>query len=66
MVLSSLEIDRPKFKKFNAYTDDSLTAQLLFVLNDTYSNREFYYQGNYSLNTADLIQGQRDTKYQGF
>lgn len=64
--LTTLEIDRPKFKKFHAYTDDSLTAQLLRVLNDTASNREFYYQGNYSLNTADLIQGLRTAKYQGF
>jgi len=64
--LTTLEIDRPEFKKFHAYTDDSLTVKLLYVLNDAASNREFYYQGNYSLNTADLIQGQRDTKYQGF
>ena len=64
--LTTLEIDRPKFKKFHAYSDDSLNAQVLLVLNDTASNREFYYQGNYSLNTADLIQGIRTTKYQGF
>jgi AraC-like DNA-binding protein len=64
--LTSLEVDRPKFKKFHAYTDDSLTVKLLYVLNDASSNREFYYQGNYSLNTADLIQGQQDSKYEGF
>lgn len=66
VALTILEIDRPEFKKFHAYNDDSLTAPLLFVLNDTASNREFYYQGNYSLNTADLIQGLCETKYQGF
>lgn len=64
--LTTLEIDRPQFKRSNAYSDDSLNAPLLRVLNDAASDRRFYYQGNYSLDTAGDIKGMVDTEYLGF
>lgn len=63
---TSLEIDRPKFKKFFAHDGDGLTDTLNLILDDTTSKKEFFYQGNYSLNTADIIRDLMDSEYLGF
>ena len=64
--LTSLEINRPEFKKYYAYNSDGLTDSLNLVLNDTSTNDEFFYQGNYSLSTADVIRDLMNSNYLGF
>lgn len=64
--VSSLEILRSKFSNRSNYDFVNLDSNLKELFTDSVSERQFFYQGHYSINAADLMEEMNSTKYKGF
>lgn len=64
--VSSLEIIRSKFSKHSNYDFQDLDPGLKELFEDTVSKKLFFYQGHYSIKSADLMDEMISRKYRGF
>ena len=64
--LNSLEIDRKRFVKEFSCNLSELEHPLKPLFKDESGNKLFFYQGNYSLRTADIIIQMNSGDYEGF
>lgn len=64
--ITSIEIMRSEFSKRNNYNFQGLDENLKALFEDSVSNKKFFYQGNYSIKAADIVEDINDKSYQGF
>lgn len=64
--ISSLEVIRSIFSHRNNYNFKNLEAKLKNVFKDEVSKEEFYYHGNYSIKSADLMNEMDSDHFSGF
>ncbi len=64
--VSSLEILRSKFSQHSNYDFENLDSGLKELFEDTVSKKPFFYQGHYSIKSADLMNEMISRKYRGF
>lgn len=64
--VSSLEIIRSKFSQHSNYDFQDLDPGLKELFEDSVSEEPFFYQGHYSIKSADLMEEMLSRKYRGF
>lgn len=64
--VTSLEIIRSLFKSHIPCNFDNLDPQLYDVFQDTDAGKQFYYQGNYSIKVADIVEEVANKEITGF
>ncbi|MFD2518414.1 helix-turn-helix domain-containing protein [Salinimicrobium flavum] len=64
--VSSLEIIREEFNKRNNYKFDGLDPELKKLFMDTEAKNLFFYQGNYSIQAADIVEEITHKEFHGF
>jgi len=64
--VSSLEILRSKFIQHTNYDFQDLDPDLKALFKDAISEKPFFYQGHYSIKSADLMNEMISRKYRGF
>lgn len=64
--VSSLEILRDQFCKRNNYDFEGLEPRLKRLFEDTVAKKLFYYQGNYSIQVADIVDEINHKEVTGF
>lgn len=64
--VSSLEIIRSEFSLRSNYEFRDLDPTLKEVFQDAVSEKQFYYQGNYSIKAADIMADLNNNNYSGF
>lgn len=64
--VSSLEIIRSSFSHRSNYNFQDLDDTLKTLFKDEVSEHQFFYQGNYSMNAADLMEEMNDKQHTGF
>ena len=64
--VSSLEIIREKFARRNNHHFKNLEPQLKQLFEDSVAEKKFFYQGNYSLKAADLVEEISNKSFTGF
>ncbi len=64
--VSSIEIVRAKFSNRNNYNFDGLDPVLKDIFRDSQAEKKFFYQGNYSIKAADIVDEINEKKLQGF
>ena len=64
--VTSLEIIREKFSLRNNYNFEGLNATLKAVFEDAAAKEVFYYQGNYSIQLADIVEEINHKTQKGF
>lgn len=64
--ISSLEIIRSTFSHRDNYNFQDLDPRLREIFKDEVSQKKFYYQGNYSIKAADLMEEMTTKEYSGF
>lgn len=64
--VSSLEIIRSKFSQHSNYNFQDLDPGLIELFNNAVSEKPFFYQGHYSIKSADLMDEMLSRKYRGF
>ena len=64
--VSSLEINRSQFSKYITYNFKDLEPRLKQVLEDSESETQFLYHGNYSITSADIVDEIQDKQLSGF
>ncbi len=64
--VSSLEIIRSTFSHRTNYNFQDLDDTLKTLFKDEVSKHQFYYQGNYSIKAADLMEQMNTKEYSGF
>ncbi|HER40256.1 MAG TPA: AraC family transcriptional regulator, partial [Salinimicrobium catena] len=64
--ISSLEIIREKFSKRNNYDFEGLEPKLKNLFEDSVAEKLFYYQGNYSIQAADIVEEINNKEFSGF
>lgn len=64
--VSILEILRSKFSQHSNYDFQDLDPGLKELFKDTVSKKPFFYQGHYSIKSADLMDEMISRKYRGF
>jgi AraC-like DNA-binding protein len=63
---SSLDINRSKFSLHSNYDFKELDPHLKELFEDSVPEKPFFYQGNYSIKAADLMEEMISRKYRGF
>lgn len=64
--VSSIEIIRDKFKERNNYGFEGLEPMLKDIFRDSQAEKKFFYQGNYSIKAADIVEEINQKKLDGF
>lgn len=64
--VSSLEIIRSKFSQRTNHSFQNLDPVLKEVFSDSVSDKKFFYQGNYSIRAADIMEEINGSRYHGF
>lgn len=64
--ISSLEIIREEFSKRNNYEFQGLQPKLKELFQDSFATRLFFYQGNYSIQAADIVDEINNKELSGF
>lgn len=64
--ITSLEIIREDFSHRNNYRFKGLEPQLKDLFNDSVAEKKFFYQGNYSMKSADIVEEINEKQYEGF
>ena len=64
--ISSLEIIREEFKKRPNYEFEGLEPKLKQLFEDSIAEKHFYYQGNYSIQAADIVEEINNKEVDGF
>ncbi|MBK5193920.1 MAG: helix-turn-helix transcriptional regulator, partial [Flavobacteriaceae bacterium] len=64
--VSSLEIIRSKFSQHSNYDFQDLDPGLKELFKDEVSEKPFFYQGHYSIKSAELMEEMLSRKYRGF
>ncbi len=64
--IASIEIIRKKFKDRENYGFQGLSPILKELFQDSIAERQFFYQGNYSLQAADIVDEINEKKVSGF
>lgn len=62
----SIEIIRGVFNNRKNYNFEGLTPELKHLFKDSVAEKKFFYQGNYSIKAADLVEEINQKKFQGF
>lgn len=64
--ISSLEIIREQFSKRNNYDFEGLEPKLKNLFEDSVAEKLFFYQGNYSIQAADIVEEINNKEFSGF
>lgn len=64
--VTSLEIIRAEFKKRNNYDFKGLDPKLARLFKDEVARELFFYQGNYSIHSADIVEAITNKEHTGF
>ena len=64
--ITSIEIIRSEFSKRDNYNFQGLDQDLQKLFKDSVSDKKFFYQGNYSIKAADIVEDINDKSYQDF
>lgn len=64
--ITSIEIIRGIFSHRNNYHFDGLELNLKRLFEDSVAGKKFFYQGNYSMKAADIVENINEKKYDGF
>jgi len=64
--VSSIEIIREKFNQRNNYNFEGLDPVLKVIFRDAQAEKKFFYQGNYSIKAADIVEEINQKKFDGF
>ncbi|QED38125.1 helix-turn-helix transcriptional regulator [Antarcticibacterium arcticum] len=64
--VSSIEIIRAKFSHRNNYDFEGLDPVLKEIFRDSQAEKKFFYQGNYSIKAADIVDEINEKKLLGF
>src|SRR5690606_21563560 len=64
--VSSLEIVRSKFAHRSNYGFKDLEPNLKLLFKDAVAEHQFFYQGNYSIRAADIMEDLNTSNYSGF
>lgn len=64
--VSSLEINREQFASYITYDYSDLEPRLKRVLQDSESETQFLYHGNYSINSASIVEEIHEKELSGF
>jgi len=64
--ITSVEIIRKKFTARNNYNFHGLSPELKELFRDSVAEMKFYYQGNYSLQAADIVDEINEKRVSGF
>lgn len=64
--ITSIEIIRNKFSQRPTYDFHGLSPQLKVLFRDSDAHKQFFYQGNYSLHAADIVDQINEKKVAGF
>lgn len=64
--IASVEIIRKKFSKRPNYGFQGLSPELKELFKDSVAEKKFFYQGNYSLQAADIVDEINEKKVSGF
>ncbi len=64
--VSSLEIIREQFSKRNNYDFEGLEPKLKTLFEDSVAEKLFFYQGNYSIQAADIVEEINNKEFSGF
>jgi AraC-like DNA-binding protein len=64
--IASIEIIRKKFQNRRNYKFQGISPALKELFHDSVAEKKFFYQGNYSLQAADIVEEINDKKVSGF
>lgn len=64
--VSSIEIIRSVFEKRSNYNFQGLEPNLKNLFQDSVAEKKFFYQGNYSMKAADIVEEINKKKHEGF
>lgn len=64
--ITSIEIIRKKFSQRPNFGFQGLSPELKELFRDSIAGKRFFYQGNYSLNAADIVEEINEKKVTGF
>lgn len=64
--ITSIEIIRDTFSNRNNHHFDGLESELKHLFEDSVAETKFFYQGNYSLKAADIVEEISSKEYTGF
>lgn len=62
----SLEIIRKEFKERKNYNFGGMEPQLKGLFEDSVAEKKFFYQGNYSIKAADIVEEINNNEFKGF